>query len=96
MSFAGNPSLKNTPLSPAAQSLGLGDALQTQLQNQLDETAKKKKAEQQANAVGALNPNTTGRCACSAVFSAVADWTGDSYSSAWCSSASTRDFFVGG
>ena len=60
MSFAGNPSLKNTPLSPAAQSLGLGDALQTQLQNQLDETAKKKKAEQQANAVGALNPNTTG------------------------------------
>jgi hypothetical protein len=50
-------STKNVPLSPAAEALGLGDALQTQVQNQLDEQAKKKKAD---NATGALNPNTTG------------------------------------
>jgi hypothetical protein len=60
MSFAGNPSLKNVPLSPASQALGLGDQLQTQLQNQLAEEAKKKKAATDANAAGALNPNSTG------------------------------------
>ena len=60
MSFAGNPSLKNIPLSPASQALGLGDQLQTQLQSQLDEEAKKKKMAQAANQSGALNPNTTG------------------------------------
>lgn len=57
--FPGDPSIKNAPLSPAAQALGLGDQLQTQLQDQLDEQAKKKKLEQQ-NTTGALNPATTG------------------------------------
>ena len=65
MSYMGSPSpstsLKNTPLSPASQALGLGDQLQTQLQDELDEAAKKKKADQQANAAGSpLNPNTSG------------------------------------
>lgn len=54
-------SLKNEPLSPAGTMLGLGDQLQTQLQDQLDEQAKKKKLEMAtANASGALNPNTNG------------------------------------
>lgn len=65
MSFAGSPypstSLKNTPLSPASQSLGLGDQLQTQLQDQLDEVAKKKKTDAMANTVGdPLNPASSG------------------------------------
>lgn len=65
MSFMGSPygstSLKNSALSPASQSLGLGDQLQTQLQDELDETAKKKKLDQQANSAGSpLNPNTSG------------------------------------
>lgn len=62
MSFQGSPlpstSTKNAPLSPAAQSLGLGDQLQTQLQDELDEAKKKKMANQGPNA--ALNPNTPG------------------------------------
>lgn len=54
-------SLKNIPISGAATDLGLGDQLQVQLQNNLDEEAKKKKLlSQQANATGALNPNTNG------------------------------------
>jgi len=60
MSFAGNPSLKNVPLSPASAALGLGDQLHTQLQDQLDEDAKKKKMAQAANQSGALNPNRSG------------------------------------
>lgn len=62
MSFMGSPlpstSLKNTALSPAAQSLGLGDQLQTQLQDELDEEKKKKMANAGPNT--ALNPNTAG------------------------------------
>lgn len=57
MSFPGNPSLKNAGLSPAATSLGLGDQLQTQVQDALDENKKKKQAEQ---AAGGLNPNSPG------------------------------------
>lgn len=65
MSFSGSPlpstSMKNAPLSPASQALGLGDQLQTQLQDQLDNLAKKKKTDQAANSAGSpLNPNTTG------------------------------------
>lgn len=66
MSFMGSPlpantSLKNAALSPAAQSLGLGDQLQTQLQDQLDEEKKKKLASKMPNAAASpLNPNTTG------------------------------------
>lgn len=61
MSFAGNTSLKNQPLSPASQALGLGDQLQTQLQDELDEAAKKKKLEAAANQAGSpLNPATSG------------------------------------
>jgi len=66
MSFMGSPlpgntSLKNSTMSPAAQSLGLGDQLQTQLQNQLDEEKKKKLAAKGPNAAAsALNPNTSG------------------------------------
>lgn len=61
MSFPGNTSLKNSPLSPAAQSLGLGDQLQTQLQDTLDEEKKKKLAAKGPDAASsALNPNTSG------------------------------------
>lgn len=66
MSFMGSPlpantSLKNSPLSPASQALGLGDQLQTQLQDELDENKKKKLANKMPDAAAsALNPNTTG------------------------------------
>lgn len=61
MSFPGNTSLKNAAISPAAQSLGLGDQLQTQLQDELDENKKKKMADKGPNAAGSpLNPATTG------------------------------------
>jgi hypothetical protein len=61
MSFPGNTSLKNAPISPAAQSLGLGDQLQTQLQDELDEQKKKKMAEKApAAAASPLNPATSG------------------------------------
>jgi len=53
-------SLKNMPLSPASQGLGLGEMLQTDVQNKIDEAAKLRKAQMQSNAFGALNPNTTG------------------------------------
>lgn len=55
MSFMGNPSLKNQPLSSASEALGLGDQLQTQLMDLLDDRKKKK-----MNTTGALNPNTAG------------------------------------
>lgn len=61
MSSMGSPSLKNQPLSPAAQALGLGDQLQTQLQDELDENKKKKLAAKGPNAAASpLNPNTSG------------------------------------
>lgn len=65
MSFMGSPlpstSLKNTALSPAAQSLGLGDRLQTQLQDELDEAKKKKLSlAGPAAAASPLNPNSNG------------------------------------
>lgn len=62
MSFAGNTSLKNAPLSPASQALGLGDQLQTQVQNQIEEQKKKKLLDTKAmsNQQGALNPNSAG------------------------------------
>lgn len=59
MSYQGNPSLKNQPLSSASADLGLGDQLQTQLMDTLADR-KKKKAAQLPNATGALNPNTNG------------------------------------
>ncbi len=65
MSFMGSPypstSTKNAPLSPAAQSLGLGDQLQTQLQDEMDEEKKKKLLAKQPNAAASpLNPATSG------------------------------------
>jgi len=60
MTFAGNPSLKNQPLSSASQALGLGDQLQTQVMDQVDELKKKKLAGQLPNSIGALNPNSAG------------------------------------
>lgn len=53
-------STKNAPLSAAGMGLGLGDMLQTEVQNTIDENAKKRRAMMQSNAVGALNPNTAG------------------------------------
>lgn len=61
MSYQGNPSLKNQPLSSASADLGLGDQLQTQLMDTLEDRKKKKSlAGQLPNATGALNPNTNG------------------------------------
>lgn len=56
------PSIKNMPLSPASQSLGLGDQLTTQLQSQLDEERKKKLLQSKIgqNTNGPLNPNSAG------------------------------------
>lgn len=56
MSFMGNPSLKNQPLSSASAALGLGDQLQTQLMDMLDD--RKKKAA--LNKAPGLNPNSPG------------------------------------
>lgn len=62
MSYGGNPSLKNAALSPASQALGLGDQLQTQVEDQIAEQKKKKMLDSkvQQNTTGALNPNTAG------------------------------------
>lgn len=48
-------SLKNASLNPVSELLGMGDALQTQVQNTLDERRKQKQ-----QAAGGLNPNTPG------------------------------------
>lgn len=56
MSFMGNPSLKNQPLSTASAALGLGDQLQTQLMDMLDDRKKKEMLAKK----GGLNPNTAG------------------------------------
>lgn len=53
----GNTSLKNSPLSSASIALGLGDQLQTQLMDTLDE---RKKLKQTKANPGGLNPASAG------------------------------------
>lgn len=54
MTYPGNPSLKNASLNPVSELMGMGDQLQTQVQNQLDEQRKKRQA------AGGLNSNSPG------------------------------------
>ena len=53
MTYPGNHSLKNASLNPVSEMLGMGDQLQTQVQNQLDDERKKR-----LQASGGLNPNS--------------------------------------
>lgn len=53
----GSPSLKNSPISSASIALGLGDQLQTQLQDDLDQ--RKKLKQTKSDPVG-LNPASAG------------------------------------
>lgn len=57
MAAQGDTSLKNMALSPATMGLGLGDQLQTQVNDELEQ---RKKAKLSPNAAGPLNPNSAG------------------------------------
>jgi hypothetical protein len=56
----GPVSMKNQPIGPMAQLMGLGDQLAAQVDAQLADQAKKRLAQQQLTSKGALNPNKNG------------------------------------
>lgn len=56
----GPTSMKNQPIGPMAQMMGLGDQLAVQVQSQLQKQAKDRLAKMQLNAKGKINPNTAG------------------------------------
>jgi hypothetical protein len=57
--MAGPMNAKNTPLSPAAQDLGLGAALQTQQEDASEEAKKKAQQEAAMNKMGLSGPANT-------------------------------------